>query len=367
MVRVHADSGSIGGDYSHEFHVPADAGEDLLLLCKRCAYAANVEKALALPPNADTDTAPSDPSGRGGDGEGVRGPAVESFRALLRLSGGAVCHAVVVDMPMPMPMADVRDAPHADHTTQTAQTTHMPQSTHTTHTPQSTRTTHTPQTTRTTQTQTLALAWLPRGREVNCCAVRTAVGGTDAALIPHAEAARLLAALAPVSARAVEDVATVPPTLTQLAFCVDDALSTGAEVPASVALSLPQWPRIRTVASVARNQFRAAAAGDVCGACGEGVLESRRGIEVGHVFYLGTKYSAPMRAHVTDAAGRSAPAQMGCYGIGLSRVMAAVVEAPGGHDAAGIVWPPAIAPFTVAVTAMAASAEAEAEAEAVYD
>ncbi|MFC5068812.1 proline--tRNA ligase [Flaviflagellibacter deserti] len=72
---------------------------------------------------------------------------------------------------------------------------------------------------------------------------------------------------------------------------------------------------------------------------------SARGIEVGHIFYFGTKYSAPMRANVTGPDGQDAPVHMGSYGIGPSRLVAAIIEA--GHDDNGIVWPDAVAPFSV--------------------
>jgi prolyl-tRNA synthetase len=73
-------------------------------------------------------------------------------------------------------------------------------------------------------------------------------------------------------------------------------------------------------------------------------------IEVGHVFKLGTKYTKSMKAHVLDENGKSVPMIMGCYGIGLNRIMASAVEA--GHDDAGICWPTSIAPFTVLIAAL---------------
>jgi prolyl-tRNA synthetase len=71
----------------------------------------------------------------------------------------------------------------------------------------------------------------------------------------------------------------------------------------------------------------------------------RRGIEVGHIFKLGQKYSAALGASVLDETGAERTMTMGCYGIGVSRIVAAAIEQ--NHDAAGIVWPDAIAPFTV--------------------
>ncbi len=80
---------------------------------------------------------------------------------------------------------------------------------------------------------------------------------------------------------------------------------------------------------------------------GKGVLAIQRGIEVGHVFYLGTVYSAPMKATFLDENGKPQLLEMGCYGIGVTRLLGAAIEQ--NHDARGIIWPDAIAPFTVAI------------------
>jgi prolyl-tRNA synthetase len=72
-----------------------------------------------------------------------------------------------------------------------------------------------------------------------------------------------------------------------------------------------------------------------------------RGIEVGHIFYFGTKYSGPMKANVTGPDGKDTPVQMGSYGVGVSRLVAAIIEAS--HDAGGIIWPDSVAPFGAAV------------------
>jgi prolyl-tRNA synthetase len=72
-----------------------------------------------------------------------------------------------------------------------------------------------------------------------------------------------------------------------------------------------------------------------------------RGIEVGHIFYFGEKYSKPMKALVTGPDGKDVPAQMGSYGVGVSRLVAAIIEAS--HDANGIIWPDVVAPFGAAV------------------
>ena len=83
---------------------------------------------------------------------------------------------------------------------------------------------------------------------------------------------------------------------------------------------------------------------------GKGNLEICRGIEVGHIFQLRTKYSEAMKCHYLDNEGKSKPAEMGCYGIGVSRIVAAAIEQ--GHDDKGIVWPRSIAPFSIAIAAI---------------
>jgi prolyl-tRNA synthetase len=100
---------------------------------------------------------------------------------------------------------------------------------------------------------------------------------------------------------------------------------------------------------------------------GQGKLAIERGIEVGHVFYLGTKYSQPMNAVFLDEGGKPQLMEMGCYGIGITRLPAAAIEQ--NHDERGIIWPDAIAPFTVVVCpiGMDRSAEVRAAAEKLHD
>ena len=91
--------------------------------------------------------------------------------------------------------------------------------------------------------------------------------------------------------------------------------------------------------------LRMATAGDPCPRCDHGALECYRGIEVGQIFYLGKKYSETMGATYLDSEGRERPMEMGCYGIGITRLLAAAIEQ--NHDANGIIWPFSIAPFHV--------------------
>lgn len=111
--------------------------------------------------------------------------------------------------------------------------------------------------------------------------------------------------------------------------------------------------------------LRNAVEGDLCPAC-ELPLKTARGIEVGHIFKLGTKYSQAMQATVLDQQGQAVPMVMGCYGIGVSRTMAAAIEQ--NHDENGIIWPMPIAPFQVIVVPVNARKEDQMEAaQSLYD
>lgn len=104
--------------------------------------------------------------------------------------------------------------------------------------------------------------------------------------------------------------------------------------------------------------IRNAVAGDPCPSCGKPLLTAR-GIEVGHIFKLGVKYSQAMNATVLDQHGQAVPMVMGCYGIGISRTMAAAIEQ--NHDDNGIVWPLPIAPFQVIIVPVNAKKEDQME------
>jgi prolyl-tRNA synthetase len=108
--------------------------------------------------------------------------------------------------------------------------------------------------------------------------------------------------------------------------------------------------------------LRVVAAGEGCPDC-DGTLESFAALEVGHIFKFGTRYSVPLSATVLDADGRDVPLEMGSYGIGLGRLLAAVVEQH--HDAQGIIWPVSVAPFAATVLTLGADAELTRIAEQV--
>jgi prolyl-tRNA synthetase len=107
-----------------------------------------------------------------------------------------------------------------------------------------------------------------------------------------------------------------------------------------------------------------ARAGDACRTCGE-ALEMRRGIEMGHVFKLGTLYAEKLGVYYLDEAGERRPCVMGCYGIGVERMLAAIIEA--NHDADGIAWPWEVAPFDLHVVVVGAVEGAVGEALAALE
>ena len=115
----------------------------------------------------------------------------------------------------------------------------------------------------------------------------------------------------------------------------DDHHFRGVDIARDIPVDL--WTDLRTVQS-----------GERCPNCEAGVLEVAKSLEVGHIFKLGTKYSVSMGASVLTQDGKEVPIVMGCYGIGIERIMAAAIELH--HDADGIIWPRQIAPFDVVVT-----------------
>lgn len=113
-----------------------------------------------------------------------------------------------------------------------------------------------------------------------------------------------------------------------------------------------------------RGDLASARQGDPCPVCGE-PLDVKRGVEIGNTFKLGTRYSASMGANYLDERGKSKPLVMGCYGMGLGRLLACVVEA--NHDERGIVWPMSVAPYHIYIVALGASEKVKAESDSLYN
>ncbi len=288
---VEADTGTIGGSLSHEFQVLAETGEDSIVSCDQCAYAANVEKAVLLrpapvaPPTAST--APSEPSVRT-DIYTPKAGRIEEVAAFLKVHPSRLVKTLLY-------IADGKP-----------------------------------------------VAVLLRGdRSLNEPKLKALLGAGQ--LDPASEIQVV------ESTRA--DVGFAGPVGLAMPIYADHEV---AEMgPFIVGANRTDYHTRDVVLSrdfqATLADLRVAAAGDRCGRCEKGSYRLHRGIEVGHVFFLGSKYSAPMKCEFLDKEGKLRPMEMGCYGIGITRVAAAAVEQH--HDENGIRWPPAIAPFHATVVA----------------
>lgn len=284
-VIVEAESGPIGGDSSHEFMVPSETGEDSVIQCPSCGYAANVEKAEIGPgpkPNAPDASAPPF--------EKVATPGkktIEDVCKFLKVPETTSAKLLVF-------MADGKP-----------------------------------------------VAALIRGdHEANEAKVRRAFGATS---LVAAEADTIMKAtgapmgfLGPVAIK-------IPMVIDTAVAALSHVVVGGNEVDIHLKGVVPgrDFPLDRVL------DLRNAGEGDPCPKCSH-AMTVRHGIEIGHVFKLGTKYSKAMGANYLDDKGNEIPIIMGCYGIGVSRLLAAAVESC--HDANGIRWPLSIAPFEAVIT-----------------
>ena len=280
---VQADSGAIGGDASQEFHVIADSGEDALAFSTGSDYAANVEAAVA-----------ADPAPRAAATEALRKvetPTQKTCGDVAALLGIALARTVKSVAVM-----------SADGT--------------------------------------FVLALVRGDHEVNEIKLGKVAGLADHRMASEAEIAEYLGSepgfLGPLNPRkAIRIVADRE--VAALADFVVGANETGFHI-AGV-----NWGRDLPEPDVA--DIRNVVAGDRARDGGE--LKLARGIEVGHVFQLGRKYAEALKATVLDENGKATVMAMGCYGIGVSRIVAAAIEQ--NHDDAGIIWPVAMAPWQVVV------------------
>jgi prolyl-tRNA synthetase len=293
---VEADTGNIGGTLSHEFQVLAHSGEDKLVSCTRCDYAANVEQ-------AEVRRAAQVESG-GGEAREIATPGQKTIDEVAAFLGTE---------PRRLWKTLVYKTPAGD----------------------------------------TVLAVVRGDHEVNEIKLRKRLGVDDVFLATE---------LAGSTAGFYGPVGRKERVLADLDLRgMRDAYAGGNKpdvhlggLSAERDLAHAEWVDLRT-----------ASAGDPCPRCGDGVLERFDGIEVGHVFFLGTRYSAPMACSFLGDDGQLRPMVMGCYGIGVTRVAAAAIEQ--NHDADGIVWPMSLAPYQVEVlTLQAKDADVVAAAEKLY-
>jgi prolyl-tRNA synthetase len=286
---VEAGTGAIGGSMSHEFQVLAGSGEDAIVSCDACGYAANVEKAevRATPP----------PAGSGGALERVATPGK---RTIAEVSGF-------------LKLPAERFVKTLLYTTSSG----------------------------------AAVAVLVRGdHEASETKIQGALGGDPVELADEKTVERITGAPVGFAGPAGLDVRILADaSLRGARGMVSGANRADEHV---VGLDLERDAPAATYADL-----RQAVAGDGCPRCERGTFGAHRGIEVGQVFYLGTKYSESMKAHFLGADGQERPIEMGCYGIGITRTVAAAIEQH--HDAAGIIWPAPLAPFGAHVIPVNAS------------
>ncbi len=306
---VEADTGDIGGNWSHEFMVMADSGEDGIVLCDACQYAANQER-------AERRVAPPPPSAASPALEPVATPNVRTIAEVAQFLGCPAARLVktIVCLVDGQPVA----------------------------------------------------ALVPGDRELNLSKLKRAL---DARQVVLADEAAIVAATgAPVGFAGPAGLKI--PVYADLALQGASGLFAGAN---RADTHLRHLDMARDAGVAGYHDLVLVGAGDGCPRC-QGRLLMKRGIEVGHTFKLGTKYTEAFGARFLGEQGGAAETMvMGCYGIGVTRTLQAVIEQS--HDADGIVWPVAVAPYAVAlllldprdaaVAAAAARLEAELEAQGI--
>ena len=301
---VEADSGAIGGGHSEEFTVLAPEGESRIACCDACSYAASDEKAALRPIDAPDE-------------------------AELPLEKVATPHTSTIAL-----LAEYLKIPVEKTIKAVAYQT---------------------------EDNTLILAFLRGDHEVNEIKLANAVPGARELRMADEDAIRAVGGcpgfMSPIGIAEGTHI-----VVDETAMRMHNAVSGANEADFHYMNVNPK----RDFGAVTVADIRLVEEGDACPVCEQGHLHIGRGIEAGQIFALGTKYSEAMGATFLDEAGKAQPMQMGCYGIGVGRTMAAAIEQ--NHDEHGIIWPRAIAPYEVVVVAVNAKVEEQlAYAEAIYE
>lgn len=297
---VEADSGAIGGSFTHEFHVLAGSGEDAILSCSACEYTSNAEKTEA----------PQVPFAYASE------PVLELKRAHFHTPG---------IIAMEEQAKAFRDADHNGLALDHASKFYL---------------------FRATKGES---AWdvglvLRSDHEPNTVKLKNLIGADSLELVPLEEAERRAGTRSGFIGPVELDVPMYADRSLQGAF----NLTCGANKEGYHHFGFKPDRDLKPFKGF--YDLRMAREGDVCSRCGKGTYEAFRGIEVGQVFKLGTKYSQSMSCVFLDEAGNERPMVMGCYGIGITRAIAAVVEQ--NYDADGIIWPWAVAPYHVQMVSL---------------
>ena len=285
---VLADTGSIGGSHSHEFHVLADSGEDAIVFSTESDFAANIEKAEAIMPSK-TGTKASEQKQEAAT---PNAHSIDEVCKFLSIEPTQTVKTLIVSI-------------EDDEGNQTLQ------------------------------------GLVVRGdHELNEIKAQNALG-LDTELCFATEQQIVDQLKCPVGSLGPVDL-NIPLIVDHSAAALTDFVC-GANRDGYHFTGV-NWGTDCTIETQA--DIRNVVAGDPS-PDGKGVLEIKRGIEVGHIFQLGTKYSEAMNATILNEQGKEQAMTMGCYGIGVSRIVAAAIEQ--NHDENGIIWPAAIAPFQIAL------------------
>ncbi len=286
---VEADTGAIGGNQSHEFQVLSESGMDKLFICEKCEYASNEE----ITPVAGTKSTSGEIAGTL---EKFATPGLKTIADLAKS--------------LKTPEAELVK-------------TFFVKFTH-------------------DKNVKYFAALIPGNREVNMIKLKKAAGETVDAELASDEEVQKISGARPGSCGPVNLKMNIPVVLDQ-ALVSKKNMVVGAN---EDGFHLKNVNLERDFKSTIIADIALAQNGDICPSCG-GNLKAVRGSEVGHIFYLGKKYSEAMNVQFLDRDGQNKIVEMGCYGIGVTRTIQAAIEQA--HDADGMIWPAAIAPFLVHV------------------
>jgi prolyl-tRNA synthetase len=287
---VLADSGAIGGSGSQEFHVLAESGEDIIAFSTESDYAANIEKAEALAPASEAAA--------------------------------------------PTQEMTLVDTPNAKTIAELVEQFELPIE------------------------KTVKTLFVKASDEVDAPIIALIIRGDHE--LNEVKAENLPQVAAPLEMASEEEIreligagpGSLGPVGLKLLFIVDRSVAVMSDFGAGANIDGKHyfginWGRDAELGQV--EDLRNVVEGDPS-PCGKGTIQLKRGIEVGHIFQLGNAYSAAMNCGVLGPDGKNVILEMGCYGIGITRVVAAAIEQ--NHDKYGIIWPDAIAPFQVAIVPM---------------
>ncbi|MGR5297322.1 proline--tRNA ligase [Vibrio mediterranei] len=287
---VLADTGAIGGNGSHEFHVLAESGEDLIAFSSESDYAANIEKAEALAP--------------------------------------------AVDLAAPTQEMTQVDTPNAKTIAELVEQFDLPIE------------------------KTVKTLFVKASEEIDAPLVGLIIRGDHE--LNEIKAEKLPEIASPLEMATEEEIraaigagpGSLGPVGLELPFIVDRSVAVMSDFGAGANIDDKHyfginWGRDVELGKV--EDLRNVVEGDPS-PCGQGTIQLKRGIEVGHIFQLGKNYSEKMNCGVLGPDGKNTILEMGCYGIGVSRVVASAIEQ--NNDKYGIIWPDAIAPFQVAIVPM---------------